>query len=262
MSTHDRVLLAQISDPHIRVGPGDRDPAAALSAAVAGVAAFAPDAVVITGDLTEDGRDAEYARVLELLAPLRQPVHVLPGNHDGRDALRAAMKPPADPDCPAPFVQYTAAFGRLRLVVCDTIVAGSDGGRMCDERLAWLEARLADDRETPTVVAMHHPPLVTGVPAMDAIGLAGETRTALAAMLREAPNVRRVVAGHVHRTAFATLGGRAVFACPSTDAELGLDLGGAADLRLGDTTPAFALHLDTGDAMTTHVQTVAGARPR
>ena len=50
-----------------------------------------PDAVLLTGDLTDDGDPRSYARVRELLAPLAVPVHPIPGNHDDRDALREAF---------------------------------------------------------------------------------------------------------------------------------------------------------------------------
>ncbi|HEY3764311.1 MAG TPA: phosphodiesterase [Gaiellales bacterium] len=258
MHTDEPVLLAQLSDLHAGIAGRDRDPIERLTAVVAAVAALdpAPVAVVVTGDLTQNGRPAEYERVRELLAPLRMPVHVLPGNHDDRDALRAALVPAAADAMPG-YVQYTARAGRLRLLVCDTVVPGHDGGRMCDERLGWLDAQLAADRSTPTVVAMHHPPLVTGIEAMDAIGLDAATRTALADMLDRAPNVRRVVAGHVHRTMLATCGDRPVFTCPSTDLAIGLDLAPGADLAIHAEPAAFALHLDVAGGMTTHVQPVA-----
>ena len=76
--------LAQLSDPHIRVGPNDQRSAAALEAAVRSVLALDPQpvAVIVTGDLADGSTPAEYARFRELIAPLRMPVHVIPGNHD------------------------------------------------------------------------------------------------------------------------------------------------------------------------------------
>lgn len=258
MSTDDRILLAQISDPHIGIGSGDREPARRLEAVVAAVAALdpVPDAVVATGDLAQHGSPAEYERVRELLAPLRMPVHVLPGNHDDRDALRAALLP-GEPPGPSGFVQYVRRVGPLRLVVCDTTVPGQDGGRICPERMDWLAGELAGDRETPTVIAMHHPPLVTGIRAMDAIGLDDPTRAELDDILWLAPNIRRVLAGHVHRAILATSGGCPVFTCPSTDVAIGLDLADGAELSVRDEPPAFALHLTVGGGLTTHVQPVA-----
>jgi 3',5'-cyclic AMP phosphodiesterase CpdA len=44
--------------------------------------------VVITGDLVDSGAEAQYRHLRELLAPLRCPYHLMPGNHDDRDTLR------------------------------------------------------------------------------------------------------------------------------------------------------------------------------
>jgi len=255
MSADARILLAQISDLHIGVGAGDLGAARRLESVVAAVCGLdpAPDAVVATGDLVRDGRPAEYERVRELLAPLRMPVHVLPGNHDDRDALRAALLPDLEPG-PGRFVQYTTHVGALRLVVCDTTIPGQDGGGLSSGRMDWIAAELEADRDTPTVIAMHHPPIATGIRAMDAIGLDPASRAELDDVLWLAPNLRRVVAGHVHRTILATCGGCPVFTCPSSDVAIALDLAEGAELSMRDEPPAFALHLAAGGGLTTHVQ--------
>src|SRR5215208_1978234 len=82
-------LLVQLSDLHIGGTWGGGDPVASLAAAVATVRALdpAPDAVLVSGDLADNAADAEYELAIELLAPLGDAVHVLPGNHDDRDAL-------------------------------------------------------------------------------------------------------------------------------------------------------------------------------
>jgi 3',5'-cyclic AMP phosphodiesterase CpdA len=257
MTADDRVLIAQLSDLHVGVTGRDRDPDDRLAAVVAAVVALdpAPDAVLVTGDLAQNGRRHEYERVRELLGPLRMPIHVLPGNHDDPAVLRSVF-PPADGDAMDGFVQFTAEAGGVRLIVCDTHEPGTDGGRLCDQRLAWLGRALAADRSTPTIVAMHHPPLHTGIAAMDEIGLDASTRSALDGLLAAAHNVLRVCAGHVHRAIYATAAGRAVFTCPSTDIAIALDLAAAAALAVVDEPPAFALHVVTNTGATTHVQPV------
>ncbi len=257
MSSDERILLAQITDLHIQVGAGDRVPARRLETVVEALAALepAPASVLVTGDLTHHGAPAEYERVCQLLAPLRMPLHVLPGNHDDRDALRAALGPAAPAGDP-PFVQYTARSGGLRLVVCDTIEPGRDGGRLCERRLAFIEAELAADRDTPTVLAMHHPPFLTGIRVMDEIGLEAAGRSALADLLDQAPNVRRVVAGHVHRAMVGRIGGCGAFTCPSTDLAIRLDLTGSMDIAVVDEPAAFAVHIGIDGGLTTHVQPV------
>jgi 3',5'-cyclic AMP phosphodiesterase CpdA len=251
----DRILLAQISDLHIGAGAGHADPARRVEQVVTALAALepAPDAVVVSGDLAQLGEPAEYARVRDLLAPLAMPVHVLPGNHDVREPLRDALLADVDTG-PRDYLQYEARIKGLRLLVCDSIIPGEDGGRLCSKRMGWLEAALAADRETPTVIAVHHPPLLTGIEEMDEIGFEPESRAQLAALLESAPNVLRVVAGHVHRAMYSTCGGRTVFSCPSVDVAIQLDLRPGAELGVLDEPPAYALHLLTDGELVTHVQ--------
>ena len=91
------MLIAQISDTHIRpkgvLAMGRVDTAGHLARAVAHIMALrpAPDVVLVTGDLVDAGMAEEYAHLRELLAPLPMPVHLIPGNHDLRDPLRAAF---------------------------------------------------------------------------------------------------------------------------------------------------------------------------
>src|SRR4051794_3048444 len=101
-------MLAQLSDPHVRLGAGEAESIAALRHAVAAVNALdpAPDATLVSGDLADAGDPREYALVKELLEPLTMPVHVLPGNHDDVPNLQRVFGP----------VEYEVDAGPLRLV--------------------------------------------------------------------------------------------------------------------------------------------------
>jgi 3',5'-cyclic AMP phosphodiesterase CpdA len=250
-------LLAQLSDPHI--SDEDDGPGVALAAGVRAVAALdpAPGAVLVSGDLAEHGSASEYRRARELLSALTMPVHVLAGNHDDRAALRKAFPLPlAVADAPSEDYRYVTRCGPLRLVGCDTTQPGRDDGAFAAERLAWLEARLTEDRDTPTVVAMHHLPLPTGIPAMDALGLPRADRVAIDELVAAFPHVGLLVAGHVHRAVVGTLGGCAVFACPSTHLQLVLDLREPTRIAVVPEPPAFGLHVAVAGELVSHLQPV------
>ena len=206
----------------------------------------------MSGDLAENAADAEYDQVLELLAPLDVPIHVLPGNHDDRAALRRHFDIPGVDGEP---VQYSADLGPLRLVVIDTTRPGENRGALDEERLSWLDAELAAEPRMPTLIAMHHPPLITGIPPLDAIGLPAEDRRALGAVVERHPQVRRFVAGHMHRLIAADLAGRAVFAAPSTYLQARLDLR-SQELQLVPAPAGFALHVLCDGEVISHVQSV------
>jgi 3',5'-cyclic-AMP phosphodiesterase len=135
-------------------------------------------------------------------------------------------------------------------VACHTPLPGRMEGRL---DLEWLEAELEAARGAPVVVAMHHPPLLTGIPVLDEIGLPPEQRAGLTDLLASFPNVRRVVAGHVHRTAFGLLGGCGVVTAPSTNLQARLEIGARA-FDFVPEPPGFLLHVELGGELVSHLQ--------
>ena len=241
------MLIAQISDPHIR--PEGRlayrrvDTAPFLAACVDHLVRMAPrpDVVLATGDLVDAGRPDEYRRLRALLAPLPMPVYLVPGNHDDREALRDAF---ADHDYLAaagPFLQYVVESFPVRLVGLDTLVPGENGGLLGPERLAWLDARLAEAPDRPSVLFMHHPPFPTGIRFMDAQGLADAE--AMAAVVRRHPQVERVLCGHLHRSIHVRWAGTVASTAPSTAHQLYLDFREDGLSAFAMEPPACQLHL-------------------
>src|SRR6187402_2485418 len=147
-------LLAQLSDLHIGANENGVDPVPHLEAVVEAVLALPnrPDAVLVSGDLTDDGAEPGYRLARELLQRLDAPLHVLPGNHDDRGRLRASFGLPGEGGEP---VRYSVDVGELRLVVFDSNVPGQDPGRYDPEQLSWLDADLAAQAERPTLLALH-----------------------------------------------------------------------------------------------------------
>jgi 3',5'-cyclic AMP phosphodiesterase CpdA len=172
-----------------------------------------PDAVLVSGDLTDDGAEENYLVAREMLARLDTPLHVLPGNHDDRGRIRRAFDLPGAGDEP---VSYSVDVGELRLVLFDSNVPGRDPGSYDADRLAWLDRELAAQPARPTLLAVHHPPLATGVAEWDAINLGPRDRGALGEVVARHPQLRAIVGGHLHRIATSTLGGCPVLAAPST----------------------------------------------
>jgi 3',5'-cyclic AMP phosphodiesterase CpdA len=247
-------LVAQISDPHIGGDWGGADPVAGLTRALDAVFAMPdrPDVLLVTGDLVEHGTGEEYDLVHRLLATSPAPVHVLPGNHDLREGLRARFGLPGDAAAP---VQYSADLGPLRLVALDTTIPGRAGGELDGERLAWLDAELTLASAQPILLAMHHPPASTGMAPWDAIGLDPGSGAGLEEVVARHPQVQRLVAGHIHQPLVSTLAGRAVLAIPSTYVQARLDFS-APEIQFGPGPPGFAVHALVDGAISSYLHTL------
>jgi 3',5'-cyclic AMP phosphodiesterase CpdA len=178
-------------------------------------------------------------------------VHVLPGNHDDRATLRRHFGMPGTAGEP---VQYSADLGPIRLVVVDTTIPFEVPGALDADRLGWLDAELSAAPGIPTLVAMHHPAHTTGIPAWDEFGLAPGDQTAFVEVVARHPQVRRVVAGHFHRTITAEVAGRPALIIPSTYAQLRLTFDSAAEFV--HEPPGFALHAVVDGKLVSHVQPV------
>ena len=207
---------------------------------------------MVSGDLAENGAAAEYELVQESLQGLAVPIHVLPGNHDDRTELRRCFGLAGAADAP---IQQTAEVGGLRLVLMDSTRPGENRGELDAARIDWLDGQLAVAPDRPTLLAMHHPPIVTGSPAWDGIGLTGAARSSLAEVVARHPQVLGIVAGHHHQMIVAELGSRPVMAIPSTYGQAHVGFG-ASKIVFGEAVSAFAVHVLAGGALTSSVQFV------
>ena len=92
-----RALIAQISDLHVKpagvLAYRRVDTAAALARCVKELNRLAPrpDLVVISGDLVDSPSREAYDHLIRLLSPLELRFAAIPGNHDDRDLMRAAL---------------------------------------------------------------------------------------------------------------------------------------------------------------------------
>lgn len=209
-------ILAQLSDIHIGANWEEGvDPLARFERAIEAVRGLpsAVDGVLVSGDLTDHGSEEEYRQARSLLESFDCPVHVMPGNHDDRAVLRDVFQLPGDGADP---IDYCFEVAALRVVVLDSIVPGQDPGGFEPAQLEWLEVRLGEEGKRPTILALHHSPVPTGLPDWDAVNLARSEREALAEVVARHPQLRVIVGGHLHRIATAGLGGCPVLSVPST----------------------------------------------
>jgi 3',5'-cyclic-AMP phosphodiesterase len=243
------MILVQLTDLHLR--PAGKacyrvaETNMLTERALRAVAALRvkPDAIVISGDLTDNGLPDEYAVLIGALrrhiAGVR--VYLIPGNHDRREVMRERMGDwpgvISDPE----FVQYAVDDLDVRLVMLDTVVTGEAHGELCARRLAWFDATLAAAPEKPTIVVMHHPPFVCGIAHMDAINLRNSED--FAAIIARHRQVRRILCGHHHRPVTAHVAHAIASIAPSVAHQVELDLHGGTDAFFVMEPAAFQIHM-------------------
>jgi len=246
------MLIAQITDLHYRVDGvrlfGAVDTHAATEAAIAHLLALSPrpDAVIVSGDLVNDGEDEDYAALAALLRGVPMPVYCVPGNHDRRDMVRrhfgfTGVLPETGP------LSFAVDSRPVRIIGLDTLDEGRHGGRLGVDQLFWLDESLSAEPDRPTLVFLHHPPFRTGIGFMDAIML--EDADSFAAVIARHRQVEAVTCGHVHRTVVTRFDGTIATIAPGVAHHVPLDIAEEAGPAWVAEPPACLLHLhrpDTG----------------
>lgn len=241
------MLICQLTDLHVRpdgATPNLVPETNTLTERACRVAAAftpLPDVVIITGDLTESGLEAEYANLSAILGrTLSVPVYVIPGNHDQRENLRAGLAHLPGVTADPYFVQYAVEDYPVRLVMLDTLVPGANHGAQTAAQLEWLDNTLAAQPSKPTMVGMHHPPFVTGIPHMDKIALLNPD--AFRSVIARHRQVKRIVCGHHHRPVVGQCSHATVSISSSVGHQVALTLDSGDPGAFTFEPPTFQLH--------------------
>ncbi|MFL4473794.1 metallophosphoesterase [Paeniglutamicibacter sp. MACA_103] len=217
MSAND-LTLVHVTDTHLLAGGallhGRIDTWARTAEALEAAARFSPDAVVVTGDIADRGAQvhAGAAKLFEHAArELRCPVIVVPGNHDPAGSVGATFnrKRIASGPNPADTVHMN---GGLRIIGLDTHGFRESAGRLSRPQLHWLRAVLAIPAPRGTVLALHHPPIDSVLPALAGRGL---TRPEELAAVLAGSDVKGILCGHYHLPTFGSLGSIPVWIGPA-----------------------------------------------
>lgn len=228
-------VVAHVSDTHF--GNDVQDPAARAAAVMDHLLAMnpRPDVLVVTGDVADHGLAHEYAEAGGWLHRWTGPMAVCPGNHDVRQAFVDGLGIEA---------RSVVEAGGFRFVMLDSLidaVAGErvDEGRLGEEQLAWLDARLGESGD-PAFVCLHHPPTTIGLELMDPIRLMDGD--ALAVVIDHHPHVVGTLVGHAHTMSSTSFAGRPLLTGGGVVSTVTADAEDVDTLWYG-APPSFALHL-------------------
>lgn len=178
------------------------------------------DAVLVSGDLSDDGTADSYQFIREQLDRFGIPVLPIPGNHDHRENFRNAFSDlPFLPDRGS--INWQTTVKGTLIVGLDTLIEGSGSGEVNKDGLAFLSSAISQSVGAPTVVLMHHPPFKTGIKFMDGIGL--RNMDEFSSVMRATKNSVIILAGHVHGVHYGQVGGHSALTAPSVCSAFALD---------------------------------------
>ncbi|GGF18398.1 metallophosphoesterase [Williamsia phyllosphaerae] len=243
------LTVAHISDLHFDGGEHNRRRIQAVLDYLA-VRSGAIDALVVTGDITDEGTPAQYE---EAAATLRSPIPtlIIPGNHDRRDEFGYGLLGRHTHDNP---INRAEVIAGALFLMCDSSVPGRNDGYLSNATLAWMDEQItAVGPQIPVFVCFHHPPVMLLMPFMDNIRQRGEER--LAAVAGKHPNIVGFLCGHAHTGAVTSFAGRPLCIAPGVSSTLNLPCEG--DDIVNTSQPAgLAFHTLDGWRMITHFRSV------
>ena len=208
-----------------------------------------PDAVVVTGDVSDDLSAGAYRRLRAALRDCGAPVVCLPGNHDDPRLMAELLDSDGFQYC------GRAELAGWGLVTVDTHAPGEVWGWVSGAGLERLEDDLAAFRSRPVVVAMHHPPVTIGSAWLDGSRL--RNASDFFAVVERHAQVKAVLAGHVHQVVDEMRGTVRVMTTPSTCVQFAP---GTDDFAVDPRPPGYRwLTLHTDGEIWTEAQWIAGS---
>ncbi len=190
------------------------------------------DLVALTGDLIQDDSEAAYGHIVTSMETLGLPVLTVPGNHDVRELMQAALREPT--------FHYCGSLLRDRWLIIgiDSGVTASAGGRVTEDELLRLRTEIEATTAWHVLVCLHHPPLPVGSRWLDTVGL--ENGREFLDAIGESGKVRAAIFGHVHQRFEATFDAPAaaieIIGTPSTCRQFKI---GSDEFALDDRPPAY-----------------------
>ena len=201
-----------------------------------------PDLLLLTGDLSQDGKPESYALLQSMLAPLAIPTYWLPGNHDRLPEMEQVLTKGLMS------AQKSFRADGWHFLLLNSQVTGCVHGHLSATSLEWLDEQLETVGAVPTLIGLHHPPFVVGSDWLDSSTL--RNPEALFAVLDRHPQVKLVLFGHIHQDYSQTRHGVQYLGTPSTCIQFEP---GSTEFALDEEKPGFRiLHLyDDADWWTT-----------
>jgi 3',5'-cyclic AMP phosphodiesterase CpdA len=188
--------FVQISDSHIGFSrPENPDVLGTFEKAIAAINAMpqAPAFVVHTGDVTHLAKPAQFDAAKQVLATLKVPLIVVPGEHDVIGSPKGFFDAFGRADAPAGWFSFDQ--GGIHFLSLVNVFKFEIDGKLGNDQLDFVEKDLAAQKRSTPIVVFGHVPLYALYPKW---GWTTEDGVRVLAALRRFDAVT-VLNGHVHQ---------------------------------------------------------------
>lgn len=166
-----------------------------------------PDAIIISGDISQDLSLESYEYLHESLLQFTCPKFLFEGNHDHPDYIKKI-------DTNNEYTQQLVRTEHWQLILLNSQVPTKVHGILAKNQLQLLEASLQERPDLHSLISFHHQPIPMDSAWLDKIGL--HNNQELLDIIAKYPNVRCVLWGHVHQESDRVVNGVRYLSSPST----------------------------------------------
>lgn len=168
-----------------------------------------PDAIFLTGDLSQDCSEESYRTAYKMLTKAFSgvPIIATSGNHDHPKHFKTYF----GDNCGV--FDNLAGFTGWRFIVLNSQQPGKVAGALNKDNLELLAKGLTGTKR-PIAVITHHHLFPVGSEWLDNIGMINYNKWQL--LIKHCPNVRLVLSGHVHQETSSIYRGVTYLTTPAT----------------------------------------------
>lgn len=162
------------------------------------------DMIIHTGDIAQVAKPQTYSRYLSYMESLNIPFYQTPGNHDDLEIF------PYPQNQPISFIH----LDQWCIILLNSAVSGRIDGYIDKHQLQTLEELLRTHSNLHTIIGCHHHPVPMKSEWIDEHCL--KNGNELIEILKNYPQVKGVINGHVHQETDVTLHQIRFLSVPST----------------------------------------------
>ena len=165
-----------------------------------------PDALIATGDISNDGAKITYDRAYKKIKELRLPALCIPGNHDDSKNLIKHL--------PSEFTDRLLIIKNWVLIGLDSSVKSSPEGLLSSGELEKMQHRLQENASKNVIICLHHQPVKIGSDWIDKIGL--KNKKDFFRIIKEYNHIKGIFFGHIHQDYYINQNNIRIYGTPST----------------------------------------------